>query len=71
MSDISISAFDPLFWLHHCNIDRFFYNWLSNETNGFTKLLDSTQILPETLNLTLAPFFQEKIMNLILLNLVG
>jgi len=57
MSDISISAFDPLFWLHHCNIDRFFYNWLFEETNGFTKQLNSTQILPETLELSLAPFF--------------
>ena len=24
MSDITISAFDPIFWLHHCNMDRHF-----------------------------------------------
>jgi len=30
MSDITISAFDPIFWLHHCNMDRFFYNWLKH-----------------------------------------
>jgi hypothetical protein len=28
MSYVDISAFDPLFWLHHANMDRFFYNWL-------------------------------------------
>jgi hypothetical protein len=33
MSDISISAFDPIFWLHHSNMDRFFYNWLKNIGN--------------------------------------
>jgi hypothetical protein len=37
MSDISISAFDPIFWLHHCNMDRFYYNWMSTQTDGFTK----------------------------------
>lgn len=57
MSNISVSAFDPLFWLHHCNIDRFFYNWLYNSTEGFTVPLNDKQISPDTLNLTLAPFF--------------
>jgi hypothetical protein len=57
MSDISISAFDPLFWLHHCNIDRFFYNWLFDATNGFARPLDNTQISAETLEQTFAPFF--------------
>jgi len=40
MSDISIAAFDPIFWLHHCNMDRFYYNWLviNNDTKQkFTK----------------------------------
>jgi len=40
MSDISISAFDPIFWLHHCNMDRFYYNWLIRNTDtkkAFTK----------------------------------
>jgi tyrosinase len=27
MSDIAISAFDPIFWLHHTNIDRQFAMW--------------------------------------------
>ena len=50
MSDISISAFDPIFWLHHCNMDRFFYNWFKyhkNFENTFSK---------NVLQATLAPF---------------
>ncbi len=27
MSDIATSAFDPIFWLHHTNIDRLFAMW--------------------------------------------
>ncbi|PPJ60917.1 hypothetical protein CBER1_06201 [Cercospora berteroae] len=27
MGQISASAFDPIFWLHHCNIDRLFALW--------------------------------------------
>jgi hypothetical protein len=42
MSDVPISAYDPLFWLHHCNVDRFFYNWMYNKTDGFKKKLTST-----------------------------
>ncbi|KAJ4347797.1 uncharacterized protein N0V89_009167 [Didymosphaeria variabile] len=27
MSQIPVAAFDPLFWFHHCNIDRLFALW--------------------------------------------
>ncbi|TVY78681.1 Tyrosinase [Fusarium oxysporum f. sp. cubense] len=27
MSDVPVSAFDPVFWLHHCNIDRLLAMW--------------------------------------------
>ncbi|KAI3577567.1 common central domain of tyrosinase-domain-containing protein [Fusarium oxysporum f. sp. albedinis] len=27
MSEVSVSAFDPVFWLHHCNIDRLLAMW--------------------------------------------
>jgi hypothetical protein len=57
MSDISISAFDPIFWLHHCNMDRFFYNWLKNITNIFSKQLSLSQITNTSLDSTLAPYF--------------
>jgi tyrosinase len=29
MSDLATSAFDPIFWLHHTNIDRLFAMWQS------------------------------------------
>jgi predicted Zn-dependent protease len=57
MSNIHTAAFDPIFWLHHCNIDRYFYLWIEKNTNNFTKYLSSDEILPETLELKLAPFF--------------
>ena len=57
MSNIHTAAFDPIFWLHHCNIDRFFYLWMEKNTNNFTKYLSSDEILQETLELKLAPFF--------------
>ena len=48
MSSVDISAFDPVFWLHHANMDRFFYNWLLNSTsNTFSE---------KSLDATLAPF---------------
>ncbi|CAG7556435.1 unnamed protein product [Fusarium equiseti] len=27
MSDVTVAAFDPIFWLHYCNIDRLFAMW--------------------------------------------
>ncbi|KAL2690149.1 hypothetical protein Neosp_004217 [[Neocosmospora] mangrovei] len=27
MSDVPVAAFDPIFWLHHCNIDRLLSMW--------------------------------------------
>jgi tyrosinase-like protein/polyphenol oxidase-like protein len=29
MSDPNFAARDPIFWLHHCNIDRLWNRWLS------------------------------------------
>lgn len=56
MSDISISAFDPLFWLHHCNMDRHYYSWLYNNTEKFTKSIYPDKMLDKTYNYTFAPF---------------
>jgi len=58
MSDISISAFDPLFWLHHCNMDRHFYTWLYKNTEHFIKSLYPNKITKESYNSTQAPFFE-------------
>lgn len=56
MSEVSISAYDPLFWMHHCNIDRYFYNWMYNMTDKFSTLLSPPQIPLSTQRLSLAPF---------------
>jgi tyrosinase len=29
MSDIRVAAKDPIFWLHHCNIDRIWSEWIA------------------------------------------
>jgi hypothetical protein len=55
MSDISISAFDPIFWLHHCNMDRFFYNWLKHMK------IDDETFSKNCLEATLAPFSKRPI----------
>ena len=33
MSDPAYAALDPIFWLHHCNIDRFWAAWMSDPAN--------------------------------------
>jgi hypothetical protein len=57
LSVVSTAAHDPLFWLHHCNVDRYFYNWYLRVTDNFTKKLTSKEILQDTLSLKLVPFF--------------
>jgi tyrosinase len=34
MSDVTIAAFDPIFWAHHCMIDRIWYLWQVRYGNG-------------------------------------
>ena len=33
MSDPDLAALDPIFWVHHCNIDRLWAAWLTVPTN--------------------------------------
>lgn len=33
MTDPNYAALDPLFWLHHCNIDRLWSAWLTSDKN--------------------------------------
>ncbi|KAL1639607.1 hypothetical protein SLS58_007807 [Diplodia intermedia] len=33
MSRVPVAAFDPVFWLHHCNIDRLLTIWLALHTD--------------------------------------
>ncbi|KAF7857179.1 hypothetical protein EAF04_009420 [Stromatinia cepivora] len=43
MSQLSYSAFDPIFWLHHANVDRLFAMWQAIYTDAWM-LLTSDQI---------------------------
>lgn len=61
MSYITISAFDPIFWLHHCNMDRHFYSWLYNNTEHFSRSIHPKKIAHETYESTQAPFFKHDI----------
>lgn len=56
MSDITISAFDPIFWLHHCNMDRHYYTWLHNNTDNFCRSIYPHKMLKTTYDSTCAPF---------------
>ena len=44
MGDQNVSAYDPVFWFYHCNLDRLWLNWqikLSADTlAGFTSVVD-------------------------------
>lgn len=60
MSDISISAFDPIFWLHHCNMDRHFYTWLYENTDHFNSSIYPNKVSESVYNSTQAPFFKPK-----------
>jgi len=57
MAYVNISAFDPLFWLHHCNMDRHFYTWLYNNTDRFNCSIYPEKITQEDYEATQAPFF--------------
>src|SRR5215510_232875 len=48
MSSVGTAAWDPIFWSHHCMIDRLWYSWqLKHGVNN---------IPPNLLNLVLEPF---------------
>jgi len=60
MTNVLAAPFDPIFWLHHCFIEKLFYAWQVKVTNN-TQDYDSNMILPETLQQTLPPFFNRSI----------
>jgi hypothetical protein len=59
MSNVDIAAFDPVFWLHHCNMDRHYYTWVHGVTNGFKKPLYPDLMLQKTHEEPCAPFFKD------------
>jgi hypothetical protein len=56
MTNVLAAPFDPIFWLHHCFIEKLFYTWQVKITNN-TPDYDNNMVLPETLDETLPPFF--------------
>ena len=61
MSSVDIAAFDPVFWLHHCNMDRHFYTWMYHKTSRFTKSLHPNLITTSSFSASCAPFFSSYI----------
>ena len=41
MQDVPTSSNDPIFWLHHCNIDRIYEQWLNSEASNTNYKPDS------------------------------
>ncbi|KAL5342248.1 hypothetical protein BJX70DRAFT_357265 [Aspergillus crustosus] len=68
MSQIPVATFDPIFWLHHCNIDRIFAIWQELNpdkffTDGYQGDFDQKVIgLPTTVTPTtpLRPFHKDE-----------
>jgi tyrosinase len=48
MSDVTTAGFDPVFWAHHCNVDRIWWIWQLRHGNS--------TMPPELLDLSLPPF---------------
>jgi len=45
MAEVPTAAFDPIFWLHHSNIDRIWQQW-TNSANGQQVLIDELKKAP-------------------------
>jgi hypothetical protein len=59
MSSIDIAAFDPIFWLHHCNMDRHFYTWMYKNTDRFKQSIFPNLITSGVYEASCAPFFND------------
>ncbi|MCJ1392937.1 hypothetical protein MMC18_005809 [Xylographa bjoerkii] len=65
MSILDYAAFDPVFWLHHCNVDRLFAMWQAINPNSYV-VPKSDQAgtytepsnFTEDINTPLKPFYQ-------------
>jgi hypothetical protein len=59
MANIDIAAFDPIFWLHHCNMDRHYYTWTHRVTDGFKKSIYPDLMTEVVYSEPCAPFFKD------------
>ncbi|KAL9034629.1 MAG: hypothetical protein Q9214_006960 [Letrouitia sp. 1 TL-2023] len=55
MGEVAVAAFDPIFWLHHCNIDRLFAIWQDLYPEKYRTWLNESQDSTEFL----APFHKD------------
>ncbi|KAJ5899989.1 Concanavalin A-like lectin/glucanases superfamily [Penicillium taxi] len=44
MSQIPVATFDPIFWLHHCNIDRLFALWQGKNPDKWFEELEGDKV---------------------------
>lgn len=62
MVDIAVSAFDPIFWLHHCNVDRLMALYQASHPNVYLTPAPRTETFalsgegPDDLSTPLYPF---------------
>ncbi|RBR10394.1 hypothetical protein FVER53590_12513 [Fusarium verticillioides] len=64
MSDVPVSAFDPIFWLHHCNIDRLLSMWQClNWETWFNGVHTQQYVKDKKKDDPLLPFHREKTNN--------
>ncbi|KAK2785870.1 hypothetical protein FQN52_009208 [Onygenales sp. PD_12] len=69
MSEIPVATFDPLFWLHHCNIDRLFAIWQALNPDKWFESGDKNSFFQDAIGLAqtitpetkLRPFHSDKV----------
>jgi len=77
MTYLPLAAFDPIFWLHHCNVDRLFAMWQSQNPTAY----GASQVAPgdtwtiaagstQNANSPLTPFYKDTDGNFWTTNLV-
>ncbi|KAK0943420.1 hypothetical protein LTR48_004577 [Friedmanniomyces endolithicus] len=66
MTYLATAAFDPVFWLHHCNVDRLFAMWQSQYPNSYGASQDAPHDSwtiasgsTQDANSPLAPFYKD------------
>ncbi|EPE28797.1 Di-copper centre-containing [Glarea lozoyensis ATCC 20868] len=56
MGNVGVASFDPIFWLHHCNVDRLFAIWQELYPNKYVEAWDDPNRGKVDVNTKLTPF---------------
>ncbi|KAL2070465.1 hypothetical protein VTL71DRAFT_13491 [Oculimacula yallundae] len=59
MGNPAVAAFDPIFWMHHCNVDRLFAIWQDLYPNKYVQQFVSSGGRVIDPNISLAPFSKD------------